>query len=183
MCETNKMGMTEISTWVLIRRYDQIDSENKDAPPRSTLRRLGLPANATLDETKSLIYRWIGLEQDGTTVLKIRRHDGNLVPVSALLNGSRKDKPIIIDVVNVHQFCPVQKRNIAPGYIDALKSKLQILEKRVVMAETALPEVANARIRAMEETASQIVSCVSFLDRRLDELAPPDWREQFKSTN
>lgn len=172
------MGISEINLWVLIRRYDQLESEEDVTDLESSLRRVTLPSGSTLDELKTSIYSWIGVEEDSTRVLKIRRHDNNLIPLSSLLSGSSKDKPFIIDIVRVHQFCPVEKRTIPPGYIDALKSKLANLEKRVMAAECALPEVASAHIQAVEEAASQLATCVGFLDRRLDELVPTDWKYQ-----
>lgn len=58
----------------------------------SSLRRVTLPSGSTLDELKTSIYSWIGVEEDSTRVLKIRRHDNNLIPLSSLLSGSSKDK-------------------------------------------------------------------------------------------
>lgn len=48
-------------------------------------------------------------------------------------------------------------------------------------AEKALPDITAAHIRAVEDATSQLANCLSFLDRRLDELAPADWRTQISS--
>ncbi|XP_033220283.1 uncharacterized protein LOC117174933 [Belonocnema kinseyi] len=175
------MGISEISLWVLIRRYDLLETGCDIDELETSFRRFTLPSGSTLDELKSSIYSWIEIEEDTSRVFKIRRHDNNLIPLSSLLSGSSKDKPFIIDIVRVHQFCPVEKRTIPPGYIDALRSKLTNLETRVIEAENSLPQVASAHIQAVKEAASQLANCVGFLDRRVDELSPPQWKAQLNS--
>ncbi|XP_066586128.1 uncharacterized protein [Prorops nasuta] len=174
------MGMSEVSVWVLIRRYDKMESENDIL--QTNLQCFSVLSGLTLDELKRSVYQWANVEIDDTKVIKIRRFDSNLIPLSTLLRGSRKEKPFIIDVVNVHQFCPVEKRTIPPGYVDALQSKLYNLEKRVILAETLIPDMATSHIQALEATVNQLINCVSFLDRRLDELVPHHLKAQIEST-
>ncbi|XP_043492573.1 uncharacterized protein LOC122517996 isoform X2 [Polistes fuscatus] len=128
-----------------------------------------------------LIRRYDQIEKDNSKVLKIRRHDNHLIPLSSLLKGSQKDKPFIIDVVGVHQFCPVEERSLPPGYLDAFKSKLTNLEKRVMMVESFLPNMTSSHMRAVETMITQLTNCVNFLDRRLDELTPKCLKSQIQS--
>ncbi|XP_043271368.1 uncharacterized protein [Venturia canescens] len=169
------MGVSEINTWVLIRRYDKL-AENDTAKLESNLHELNLTTGIFSDDLRAMLFRLIDGEDDGSRVLKIRRQDNNLIPLSTLLNGSAKDKPFLIDVVGIHQFCPVEKRTVLPGYIEALRVKLDSLEQRVLLAEKTVPTLTEARLQAVEDATSKLANCVSFLDRRLDELAPPDWR-------
>ncbi|KAF7385874.1 hypothetical protein HZH68_013211 [Vespula germanica] len=173
------MGVSEINMWILIRRYDQIESENDTL--QTTLNCFTVVPGVTLDELRISIYYWAGIEKDNNKVLKIRRHDNNLIPLSSLLRGSHKDKPFIIDVVGVHQFCPVEERSLPPGYLDAFKSKLANLEKRVMMVESFLPNMTSSHTRAVETMVTQLTNCVNFLDHRLDELAPQCWKSQIQS--
>ncbi|KAK0089546.1 hypothetical protein PV326_004444 [Microctonus aethiopoides] len=173
------MGMSEINTWVLIRRYDKLGDDNTNL--QTSLERLTFTPGLIIDDVKSLIFKFIDVEDDGTKVLKIRRHDNNLIPLSTLLNGSTQKMPFIIDVVCVHQFCPVERRTVLPSYIDALNSKFTNLEQRIEFAETTLPDVTNGHINAMKDIAVQLANCVDFLDRRLDELAPAAWKSQLES--
>ncbi|XP_015114285.1 uncharacterized protein LOC107039274 [Diachasma alloeum] len=170
------MGMSEINTWVLIRRYDKLESEQANL--QTNLQLFTLTPNIVSDELRASIFRWIDAKDDGTKVLKIRRHDNNLVPLSTLINGSTREKPFIIDVVAVHQFCPVEGRTILPDYIEALRSSFYNLDNRVKLVEQAIPNLTTSQMKAFEDTVSHISNCVSFLDRRLDELAPPIWRNQ-----
>lgn len=41
--------------------------------------------------------------------------------------------------------------------------------------------MTEARLQAVEDATLQLANCLSFLDRRLDELAPPDWRTRVSS--
>ncbi|XP_035728788.1 uncharacterized protein LOC118444533 isoform X1 [Vespa mandarinia] len=173
------MGVSEISMWILIRRYDQIESENDTL--QTTLNCFTVVPGVTLDELRISIYYWAGIEKDNNKVLKIRRYDNNLIPLSSLLRGSHKDKPFIIDVVGVHQFCPIEERSLPPGYLDAFKSKLANLEKRVMMVESFLPNMTSSHTRAVETMVTQLTNCVNFLDHRLDELAPQSWKSQIQS--
>ncbi|KAL2731309.1 uncharacterized protein V1478_004854 [Vespula squamosa] len=84
------MGVSEINMWILIRRYDQIESENDTL--QTTLNCFTVVPGVTLDELRISIYYWAGIEKDNNKVLKIRRYDNNLVPLSSLLRGSNKDK-------------------------------------------------------------------------------------------
>ncbi|XP_034948554.1 uncharacterized protein [Chelonus insularis] len=174
------MGMSEIQTWLLIRRYDKLESDSSKL--QTSLQPLTLSPGLLGEELKSAIFRLIDVEDDNTRVLKIRRQDSNLIPLSTLLNGSTPEKPFIVDVAGVHQFCPVERRSIPPSYVDALQSKLNNLEKRIELAETAVPDLTNAHIHAVEDAAAQLTNCVNFLDRRLDELVPSAWKSQLNST-
>ncbi|XP_012276238.1 uncharacterized protein LOC105697467 [Orussus abietinus] len=168
------MGISEVSVWALIRRYDQLECNADDV--QSCLCHLMLELNLSFEDLKFRIYRCIGIEDNGSRVIKVRQYNNSLVPLFALLNGSRKDRPFVIDVVNVHQFCPVEKRTVLPDYMDALKSKLHNLENRILLAEKTIPEVASTHSESIEEAATQLSGCVSYLDRRLDELAPFQWK-------
>ncbi|KAH0555478.1 uncharacterized protein LOC123262500 [Cotesia glomerata] len=174
------MGMKEINTWVLIRRYDKLESDT--AKLQTSLQKLTLSHDMISDELKSLICRSIDVDDDGSRVFKIRRFDNNLIPLSTLLNGSSPERPFIIDVVEVHQYCPVETRTILPSYIDALQAKFKDLEKRVKLAETALPNLNDNHVKSVEDAATQLSTCLHFLDRRLDELIPASWQSQINSS-
>ncbi|XP_020710682.1 uncharacterized protein LOC105690564 isoform X2 [Athalia rosae] len=173
------MGMSKITVWVLIRRYDRLESENDKL--QATLEQVTLEPELTFDDLKMTLFCLVGIEDDGSKVLKIRRHDNNLIPFSALLDGSSEDKPFLVDVVRVHQYCSPKERSIPPGYVEALALKLNNLEKRVILVEKEVPELETLQIAAIEDAANQLSNCVSFLDRRLDELSPPHWKLQIGS--
>lgn len=44
--------------------------------------------------------------------------------------------------------------------------------------EEALPTMSTSRAQKIEEAANQLSCYVNFLDRRLSELAPQDWKAQ-----
>lgn len=155
--------------------------DNENGQLQSCRQKLTLTSGIGSDELKNLIFRLIDIPDDGNRVLKIRRYDNNLIPQSTLLNGSTNEKPFIIDVVQVHQYCPVERRQILPGYIDALRETFYSVEKRVMIAEKTLPSLNDTQRQAVENTISQLSNCVSFLDRRLDELSPPAWITQANS--
>lgn len=51
-----------------------------------------LPPEATFEEIKSIVFSWIKIEDNNTKIVKIRRHDHTLIPYSALLQGTTRDK-------------------------------------------------------------------------------------------
>ncbi|XP_053594519.1 uncharacterized protein LOC103570291 isoform X2 [Microplitis demolitor] len=156
--------------------------ESDAAKLQTSLQKLTLGHNLIPDELKSVIYRSIDIEDDSSRVLKVRRFDNNLIPMSTLLNGSSSEKPFIIDVVGVHQFCPVESRTILPSYIDAIQSKFTDLENRVKSAETSLPNLNDKYVKSIEDAATELSTCLHFLDRRLDELIPNSWQSQLNSS-
>lgn len=133
------------------------------------------------DDIKSCVFQAINLPDDGKRVLKFRRHDNNLVPHSTLLSGSTKEKPYIIDVVLVHQFCPVESRTIPEEYVDAFRKTCENIEKRVEIVEQTLPNLSEIKKQKITETIEEMSNLVSFLNRRIDELTPPEWKKQIDS--
>ncbi|KAG8040357.1 hypothetical protein G9C98_000928, partial [Cotesia typhae] len=103
--------------------------ESDTAKLQTSLQKLTLSHDMTSNELKSSICRSIDVDDDGSRVFKIRRFDNNLIPLSTLLSESSPERPFIIDVVRVHQYCPVETRTILPSYIDALQAKFKDLEK------------------------------------------------------
>ncbi|XP_031788982.1 uncharacterized protein LOC107982113 isoform X5 [Nasonia vitripennis] len=70
----------------------------------SLLRQVTLPSVFTFTELKSAIYSWANIKENQSHVIKLRRYDNSLVPLSALFQGSSKEKPFLMDVVKFHQF-------------------------------------------------------------------------------
>lgn len=64
------------------------------------------------------------------------------------------------------------------AYIDSVCQKLRNMESRIVKAELLLPQLEWRRQAHMEETVNNLSSRVSFLNRRVDELLPAQWRSK-----
>ncbi|XP_031788984.1 uncharacterized protein LOC107982113 isoform X7 [Nasonia vitripennis] len=97
----------------------------------SLLRQVTLPSVFTFTELKSAIYSWANIKENQSHVIKLRRYDNSLVPLSALFQGSSKEKPFLMDVVKFHQFCTANIQSVSPDYTSIFKSKLEDLEKRI----------------------------------------------------
>ncbi|XP_031788983.1 uncharacterized protein LOC107982113 isoform X6 [Nasonia vitripennis] len=175
------MGMTDKNLWILIRYYNYKESDQNNI--ESLLRQVTLPSVFTFTELKSAIYSWANIKENQSHVIKLRRYDNSLVPLSALFQGSSKEKPFLMDVVKFHQFCTANIQSVSPDYTSIFKSKLEDLEKRVVAIETAIPDLAVNQIRTVQNAVDKLANCVAYLDRRLEELAPADWKSQLDCEN
>lgn len=51
---------------------------------------------------------------------------------------------------------------------------------QVERVESLIPEVRSRRLATIERAMQQLGAKVNFLDKRLDELAPLDWKAQFQ---
>lgn len=67
-------------------------AEHETGKIESNLHRLTLTSGSVAEDLRSIVFELIGMEDDGSRVLKIRRQDNNLIPLSTLLNGSSRNK-------------------------------------------------------------------------------------------
>lgn len=65
-------------------------------------------------------------------------------------------------------------------YMDAMRSKLRSMESRISQAESMIPHLQWQRQSLVEHTANILGSRLAFLDRRIDELVPPQWNEKLQ---
>ncbi|GLH00655.1 Uncharacterized protein GBIM_06969 [Gryllus bimaculatus] len=81
------------------------------------------------------------------------------------------------------ELAPVSPRlAYSPTYIESVRSKINCLEQRVQRVELLVPEFQSRRLATIEQTMQQLSSKVNFLDKRLDELAPVEWKAQFQQS-
>ncbi|OXU31775.1 hypothetical protein TSAR_006773 [Trichomalopsis sarcophagae] len=90
MIKSTIMGMTDKNLWILIRYYNYKESDQNNI--ESLLRQVTLPSVFTFTELKSAIYSWANIKENQSYVIKLRRYDNSLVPLSALFQGSSKEK-------------------------------------------------------------------------------------------
>lgn len=174
------MGVESVTSWVTVRRYDQLDSRCNDVSQSPPLA-MDLQHNFSFADLKCHVRTCLGLPEDGEVVMKLRRTDGTLLPLSCLLVGSSETEPFILDVVRIHQNTPACVRSaVPPPYIETVRSKLRCLEQRVERVESLIPELRSRRQASVERVLNQLASKVYFLDKRLDELVPPEWKGQLQ---
>lgn len=63
-----------------------------------------------------------------------------------------------------------------------MRSKLQNIESRISHVEHMVPQVKWRRQSLVEHTANSLVSRIAFLDKRIDELTPPQWNEKLQKS-
>ncbi|XP_058808216.1 uncharacterized protein LOC131673879 [Phymastichus coffea] len=160
--------------WFVIQRTDIHGLSNINYESMSVQKTL-LPPHSTFEELKSIVFSKEKIEDNNSKIIKLRKYDNTLIPYSFLLQGCTKDKPFIIEIVNIHQFCQPDKRTISLDYVEAIKSKIIELEKRITALEKKMPNIAAIHNQKIEETVTQISNLITFLNRRVDELTPPDW--------
>lgn len=56
------------------------------------------------------------------------------------------------------------------------------MESRVTQAEKVIPQLQWQRQSHMEQTVNSLSTRVAFLNRRIDELTPPQWKAKLPHT-
>ncbi|XP_046994785.1 uncharacterized protein LOC124606773 [Schistocerca americana] len=178
------MVMDVVTSWVIVRRYDQDNkcpqgTDGFSSPPIP----IHLNHDSNFMEIKTEIKNCLGLPQDGFEVIKLRNKDGTLITLSTLLQGNSASNPYYLDIARIHQNTPASPRvAFSPTYIETVKNKLDSLEKRVSCVESLVPELRTHRLATIDRTMQQLSSKVNFLDKRLEELAPMEWKAHFPHT-
>lgn len=184
------MAANFVWIWIKIRRLDQQFESGSSEVPES-LQQVLLPHVTEFEELKSMVYSWPGLTVDAQKVIKVRRHDGFLIPLSALYQGSTKEKPFILDVVNFYQSSLKRKENekesekkeasaTEKDLKEAFEHKLDQLEKRIQAAEKRSEDSIESHEEDIAESAKKLSETIDFLSRRIDELTPSEWKDQLK---
>lgn len=176
--------MDVVTSWVIVRRYDQDNKYPQGGdgfyPPPVPIH---LKHDSNFLEIKSEIKHCLGLPQDGLEVIKVRNKDGTLITLSSLLQGNSASNPYFLDVTRIHQNTPASPRlAFSPTYIETVKNRLDSLEKRVSCVESLVPELRTRRLATIDRTMQQLSSKVNFLDKRLEELTPMEWKAHFPQT-
>ncbi|KAJ9596865.1 hypothetical protein L9F63_012121 [Diploptera punctata] len=174
------MGIEFITAWIKVRRYDQLEcisDEVSESPPLP----IDLQQDSSFVSIKTQVRMWLGLPEENEVVMKLRRNDGFFITFSSLLSGSTESEPFILDIARVHQTTPASARTpFSPSYVETVRSKFKCLEKRVEHVETLIPELRTRRQASIENMLHELGSKVNFLDRRLDELLPLEWKAKMQ---
>ncbi|XP_023727157.1 uncharacterized protein LOC111875280 [Cryptotermes secundus] len=170
------MGVESVISWIAVRRFDQLDSSSDDVSESPPLP-LELQRDSSFTDLRCRVRAWLGLPEDGGVVMKLRSSDGTLLPLSCLLAGNSDAEPFILDIARIHQTTPASVRSaLPPAYIETVRSKLRCLERRVERVESLIPELRSRHQASVEHVLHQLGSKVHFLDKRLDELVPSEWK-------
>lgn len=65
--------------------------------------------------------------------------------------------------------------------MDAVRQEVKNLESRISQTEFVLPQLEWRRQAYMEDTVNGLLSKVAFLNRRFDELAPPQFKSKLQT--
>lgn len=74
---------------------------------------------------------------------------------------------------------PLAKNNtnlLQDAYLDAIRLKIASMESRIAQAELLIPQLQWRRQAHMDDTVNTLSYRVSFLNRRIDELVPEEWK-------
>lgn len=74
---------------------------------------------------------------------------------------------------------PAQNRShLHAVYLEAVKSKIQTMDKRLNKMESLIPQMRVKREMQNERAICTLSTKVAFLERRLDQLTPEEWKSQ-----
>jgi hypothetical protein len=182
------MEANKVTVRCKIRRYDNSGENNKYGELSRNISFLGLPeitektvelnTASEYNDLKREIQNICQISPEDNKVIKLRRDDEVLVPLSFLLESTDPDKYFYIDICKINYANKATASLLQDAYIDSVCQKLRNMESRIVKAELLLPQLEWRRQAHMEETVNSLSNRVSFLNRRVDELLPAQWRSK-----
>jgi len=164
-----------VTVHLKIRRFDLID--------KPTLENKQFEINPKTDYNvlKQEVRNLLGLSESDDKVIKLRNKDLILIPLMHLLEGNSSENYFILDVSKI-QHATKSTANLQDAYLDAVRHKLQNIENRVTQVELLIPQIQLKRQAHMEQTVHNMSTRLAFLNRRIDELMPPQWKSKMPVT-
>lgn len=137
-------------------------------------------------------------EMDGK-VMKIRNQDYALIPPTYMLDDQNNCSDFIVDISKISCSCKFWQLDsskfhfcfiaaitrataVQDAYLNAIRKNLTNMEGRVSQAERLIPQLQWRRQAHMEQTVNSMATRVAFLNRRIDELIPPQWKSKMPQT-
>ncbi|KAK5650263.1 hypothetical protein RI129_001292 [Pyrocoelia pectoralis] len=160
---------------IKIRRFDL--NEN----PEFEVNQMDINPQLDYDGLKQHLYSYFGLNEDDDKVIKIRNHNLVLVPLTNLTEANSSDNFFVIDVAKI-QDTTRSTANLQDAYLDAVRQKIKNMESRVAKVESLMPQIQLRRQAHMEETVQNMSTRVAFLNKRIDDLTPPQWKSKMPVT-
>lgn len=149
-----------------IRRFDI--SEN----PIEEKGRVECDPNISYVDLKQKVREACKLNASEYKVIKLRNNDLMIIPYSMMLDNAADT--YIVDVTNINQ-AHSGMNMLQDAYINSVYSKVNNMENRIQQAEELLPQLECKQHAHLEETVNTLSNKVLFLNRRFDEISPPQW--------
>ncbi|KAK9751310.1 hypothetical protein QE152_g5078 [Popillia japonica] len=160
----------KVNAHLHVRRYDQTEN------PRPKYVCVELEKEVDYQTLKKEMDAYFGITKDDKKVIKIRNKDGVLIPMMEILKGNDINSPFIIDISRIHHSTKNNVNLLQDAYLDAIRQKIASMESRINQAELLVPQLQWRRQAHMDDTVSMLSYRVSFLNRRIDELVPEEWK-------
>ncbi|KAF2884897.1 hypothetical protein ILUMI_21268 [Ignelater luminosus] len=165
----------KVTVYVKIRRFDLKDK------PEFESKHLEINPKLDYNSLKNEVRCLFGVAEDDEKVIKLRNKDCILIPLMNLLEGNSPENYYIVDVSKI-QHTAKTTVNLQDAYLDAVRQKLHNIESRITQAEVLIPQIQLERQAHMEQTVHNMSTRVAFLNRRIDELMPPQWKSKMPVT-
>ncbi|XP_044731862.1 uncharacterized protein LOC123294783 isoform X2 [Chrysoperla carnea] len=151
-----------------IKRFDLNDK------PETEVANLQINSDVSAEDILLEINNLLNLQENNSNVVKLRLQDNTLVPISALLDPNINSN-FNVEVTRIHQNSR-NRSHLHSIYVEAVKSKIYSMNKRLSKMESLIPQVRLRREIQNERAITALSSKVAFLERRLDELTPEEWK-------
>ncbi|GJQ86266.1 hypothetical protein Trydic_g8963 [Trypoxylus dichotomus] len=164
---------SKVNAHLHVRRYDHTEN------PKPKYVCIELDKDINYQALKREMDEFFGITKEDKKVIKIRNKDGVLIPMTEILKGNDINNPFIIDISRIHHTIPLAKNNanlLQDAYLDAIRQKIASMESRINQAELLVPQLQWRRQAHMDDTVNTLSYRVSFLNRRVDELIPEEWK-------
>ncbi|XP_031332791.1 uncharacterized protein LOC116163755 isoform X2 [Photinus pyralis] len=167
--------MTDTFKFRIFIHYAHLDK------PEFEVKQIDINPNLDYNSLRQFLYSYFGLKEEDDKVIKIRNQNLILVPLTNLTEVNSSDNFFIIDIAKI-QDTTRSTVNLQDAYLDAVRQKIKNMESRVAKVESLMPQIQLRRQAHMEETVQNMSTRVAFLNKRIDDLTPPQWKSKMPVT-
>ncbi|XP_036067884.1 uncharacterized protein si:zfos-1056e6.1 [Oryzias melastigma] len=140
-----------------------------------TLREVLIPTAAESTAIRQVLTESFGIDSEGV-VLKIRNHQGRLIPLSSCTGASSEHTPLLLEVTQTFQHVHPKPRSVPLTVITrSKKTRLQAACCRIQRLEELLPEIKLKQNDKLAQEIQCLKQKLRFLTQRMQVTSSHSW--------
>ncbi|XP_041350640.1 uncharacterized protein LOC121369661 [Gigantopelta aegis] len=168
--------MVEKKLWIQLKRLDLKDIE----PVASSAECLDIGKEQSADAIRHILKSHFNIYNEDL-ILRLRNHNGSLVPVNRKLVTNSRDEPYVLEIVRVYQHShPLEWSPYRAPYDEAIKKQIKEITTRIEKLEESVPELHHRRFAKINAEMVDLDQKLGFINKRINEADSTHWRGMFK---
>ncbi|RVE72616.1 hypothetical protein OJAV_G00039200 [Oryzias javanicus] len=140
-----------------------------------TLREVLIPTAAESTAIRQVLTESFGIDSEGV-ILKMRNHQGRLIPLSSCTGASSQHRPLLLEVTQTFQHVHPKPRTVPMTVISRKKTRLQAARRRIQRLEELLPDIKLKQNDKLAQELQCLEQKLRFLAHRMQVASSHRWR-------